>query len=119
MTGTRDRTGGSLFSFLFHFSCVFLVNFICCIVMGFRRVSIIALSVWRYLGFWFFFFSLSGLKRGGGQGDEGGTFHISYFRYSCLYFIFTSVVGCLYLSLYTLFTSLSLLQRLNYKCIPS
>ena len=109
---------GRLLLFSFSFSlqfCLFAI-FICCIVMGFRRFSIIALSVWRWLAFWLVH-SRASKKGEGGERMEGHfTFHISHILVYT--FIFTSVLGCLYLSLYTLFTSLSLLPRLIYKCIP-
>jgi hypothetical protein len=114
MTWARDRTGGYLcFSFLFSLQLCFCVIFICCIVMGSRRVSIIALSVWRWLASDFFTLGPQKRERAGRRWRN-----ISHFTYSCLYFIFTSAVGCLYLSLYTLFTYLSLFQQLIYKCIP-
>lgn len=59
---------GGYFCFPFSFPFIFFVIYICCIVMGFRRFSIIALSVWRWLasGFFFFFFYSWASKEGEG-----------------------------------------------------
>jgi hypothetical protein len=78
-----DVKGGQAdFSFIFHFNLCFFAIVYLLYCYGVRRLSIVALSVWRWVGFWLFLFPSWGSKEGKAEGGERRRHSTS----SCLYY---------------------------------